>query len=166
MSEAPDRDPMEDAAHQMNLGGGAGPSDAMRRAYLEEMTSSDLNPATVHMVVNMIASDFMLSNLKDAELHEIKKLREITLKKIKAAHPHPNAIMRGELRPDVCGEDADPLKPLSQSQEVALDQFVRGAFANLARSRDGFQQEQIGKTVNTSEVRKESDDDGGWLSFS
>ena len=136
-----------------------------RREYLEAVIDDKLDDATVGMLRNMTSPDFILSNLNDAEITEIKKLRRITYKKVIAAHPHPKAAMQGERRKHVY-ENGTALQPLSQNQKVLIDQYLRGAFARLARSRGGFQQEQFGKTISASE-RKDSDEEAsGVLSFS
>jgi len=133
-----------------------------RREYLEAVVEDELDDATVGMLRNMTSPDFILSNLNDAEITEIKKLRRITYKKVIAAHPHPDAIMQGDLREDVY-EEGRALEPLSQNQKVLIDQYLRGAFARLARSRDGFQQNQFGKTISASEVQNNDTDDEGWF---
>lgn len=136
-----------------------------RREYLEEVVEDELDDATVGMLRNMTSRDFILSKLNDAEITEIKKLRRITYKKIVAAHPDKDAVMKGDLREQVY-EDGAALTPLSQNQKVLIDQYLRGAFARLARSRDGFQQEQFGKTISASERKDSNDEDGGLVSFS
>jgi hypothetical protein len=58
------------------------------------------------------------------------------------------------------------VQALDSKQKIQIKTYVRGAFANLARSREGFQQEQFGKTISASERRTDDDDSGGLLSFS
>jgi len=155
----------QQAQHQNNLAqaGAQAPSFTERREYLEAVIEDELDAATVGMLRNMTSADFILSNLNEAEIEEIKKLREITLKKVYSAHPNQNSIMQGDLREEIY-ENGAQLTPLDQNQKALIDQYVRGAFARLARSRDGFQQEQFGKTINASETRSaDSDDDGGVL---
>jgi len=154
---------------QMNLQGAQAerPDYAERREYLETLVDSGLDPGTAEVVVNMLQQDFVLGNISGAEFTEIKKLRQITLKKIVALHPHPDAAMQGERRRAVYGDDAIALKPLSQEDKVKIETFVRGALMRLSRSKDGFQQEELGKTINASEIKSRDDDDsGGRLSFS
>lgn len=160
MSDA--QDPQQAAQHQNNLAqaGAQAPSFTERREYLEAVIEDELDAATVGMLRNMTSPDFILSNLNEAEIEEIKKLREITVKKVFAAHPNQNSIMQGELREQVY-ESGSKLTPLDQNQKVLIDQYVRGAFARLARSREGFQQEQFGKTISASETRSADDDDSG-----
>lgn len=142
------------------------PTMSDRKEYLEAVIDDELDHATVGMLRNMTSPDFILSNLQDAEINEIKKLREITLKKVFAAHPHPKATMQGQAREEVY-DNGSKFSPLDQNQKALIDQYVRGAFARVARSREGFQQEQFGKTISASEVRNESEDGGGGLfSFS
>lgn len=139
------------------------PTYSDRKEYLEAVIEDELDAATVGMLRNMTSADFILSNFNDAEINEIKKLREITYKKVVAAHPHPKSIMQGELREEVYNDGAK-LEPLSENQKVLIDQYIRGAFARLVRSREGFQQDQFGKTISTSETRSPGDDgDGGIL---
>jgi len=133
-----------------------------RREYLEAVVEDELDPATVGMLRNMTSRDFILSNLNNAEINEIKKLREITVKKIVAAHPHPDSVMQGEIREQVY-DGGKRFKPLDSNQRILIDQYVRGAFARLVRSRDGFQQEQFGKTISASETRTPRDGGSGGL---
>jgi len=136
------------------------PSFNDRREYLEAVIEDELDDGTVGMLRNMTSADFILSNFNDAEINEIKKLREITMKKVIAAHPNDDSIMQGELRSDVY-DDGAKLTALSKNQKALIDQYIRGAFARLVRSRDGFQQEQFGKTISASETRTADDDTSG-----
>jgi len=135
-----------------------------QRQYLEAITENGLDEASVHMLENMVSADFILSNLNDAEIHEIKHLRRITKRKVFAAHPSPNSIMQGEVREQVYN-NGQTAEPLDQKQKSLIEQFIRGAFTRLARSRDGFQQEEIGKSLSVSERRTDDDGDGGLLNF-
>lgn len=138
------------------------PSFSDRREYLKEIVEDELDDATVGMLRNMTSRDFILSNFNDAEINEIKKLREITMKKVVAAHPNDDSIMQGDLRSDVY-DDGAKLTPLSKNQKALIDQYLRGAFARLVRSRDGFQQEQFGKTISASETRTPDESGSGGI---
>lgn len=159
------QDPQVAMQQQQNLQNAQAqtPTYSDRREYLEAVIEDELDPATVGMLRNMTSADFILSNLKDEEIHEMKHLRKITSKKVKAAHPHPKSIMQGDLREEIY-ENGTKLKPLTNNQKVLIDQYIRGAFARLVRSRDGFQQEQFGKTISASETRTPAGEDSeGWL---
>lgn len=156
---------MQDHSTNLQQAQSMAPDFNDRREYLEAVIEDQLDDATVGMLRNMTSPDFILSNLKDAEITEIKKLRRITYKKVVAAHPHPTSAMQGERRKEVY-EEGEALEPLSQNQKVLIDQYLRGSFARLARSREGFQQEQFGKTISASERKDADSDNGGWLSFS
>lgn len=140
------------------------PDESDKREYLEAIMQTDISPASIRMLRNMTSRSFILSYLNEAEVHEIKALRKITLKKILAAHPDDKAVMRGERRVDVYGEDAMDLKPLSDTQLVLMRQYIRASIADVARSKQGFQQTEIGK-VSTESVKKNIDenDSGGVL---
>lgn len=155
-------DPSVHAQTQKNLSQAQSmaPSYSERREYLEAVIEDELDAATVGMLRNMTSADFILSNFDAAEINEIKKLRKITLKKVMAAHPNEDSVMQGELRASVY-ENGEKLTPLSKNQKVLIDQYLRGAYARLARSKEGFQQEQFGKTISASETRTPDDDGGG-----
>jgi hypothetical protein len=157
-------DPAVQAQHQGNLQQAQqmAPSYSERREYLEAVIEDELDDATVGMLRNMTSADFILSNFNEAEINEIKKLREITYKKVVAAHPSDSTIMQGNLREQIYDNGA-ALRPLSQNQKVLIDQYIRGAFARLVRSREGFQQEQFGKTISASETRQPNKDDSGGI---
>lgn len=156
---------MQDHSTNLQQAQNLAPDFNDRREYLEAVIEDQLDDATVGMLRNMTSPDFILSNMNDAEITEIKKLRRITYKKVIAAHPNDDAIMQGDLREQVY-KNGRKLESLTQNQKVLIDQYIRGAFARLVRSRDGFQQEQFGKTISASE-RKDSDgENGGLMSFS
>lgn len=138
------------------------PSYGERREYLEAVIEDELDAGTVGMLRNMTSPDFILSNFDGAEIHEIKKLRQITLRKVFAAHPSDDAIMQGELREQVY-DGGTKLQALTPNQKALIEQYVRGAYARLARSKDGFQQEQLGKTISASETRTPNNDSSGGI---
>lgn len=169
MTDEPPQDMRRERAEQaaLNQAQAQAPTEAERRAYMESVLDSDIDDATIKMISNMLASDYMLANLKEAEVHELKKLRQIVLKKVTAAHPHPDSVMQGKLREQVYEGTSPGLKPLNQTQKAKIDGLLKTAFANLTRGREGFQQEEFSKTISESRVEEnESGDSGGYLSFS
>lgn len=168
MSETDRADLQRDRAEQAALSQAAAqtPTASDKRQYMEAVLDDDIDAATVTMISNLFSQSYILSNLQDAELNEIKKLREITLKKVFADHPNQNTAMQGEYRSQVYGEGSAPLKPLTSTQKRKIRTGVRAAFANLTRGRDGFQQEQFSKSISESHVERQDDDNsGGLLSF-
>lgn len=138
------------------------PDHNEQRGLLEELVEDELDSATVGMLRNMTSRDFILSNFDKAEINEIKKLRQITKKKVYAAHPSDTSIMKGEYRKQVYN-GGTKLMPLTENQKALIDQYIRGAYARLARSKDGFQQEQLGKTISASETRTPDNEGGGGI---
>lgn len=161
MSEADNNEIQRQQAEQAALNNAAAqaPTASEKRQYMEAVLDDDIDDATVGMLANLFSQSHILANLQDAEVHELKKLREITLKKVFAAHPSKNTVMQGQLREEVYGEGAAALKPLSHSQKVKIETAVKAAFSDLTRGRKGFQQEQFSKSISESHV--ERPDDGG-----
>jgi len=160
------RDPTAEAAKQAGLSNAMSnsPGAAERRAYMEGVLDSDIDDASVKMLENVLADDYMLANFNNAEVHELKHLRRIVLRRVKAAHPSKNSVMQGGLRAQVY-DDGNGLPALSSTQRVKIEEAVSAAFGNLTRGREGFQQEQFAKTITESHVDRGETDSGGWLSF-
>ena len=159
------REELEDHNRNLSEAASRAPDYSDRRQYLEAIMETDISDASIRMLKNMTSRSFILSYLRDPEINEIKKLREITLKQIKAAHPDQYSVMKGELRMEVY-DDGQPLKPLTQEQLILMDGYIKAAFADVARSREGFQQAEIGKVRTESGRVDDGKDDGGLLSFS
>lgn len=136
--------------------GPMGPQETRR--HLRELTDHDLDENTIRLMSNMFSKDFMLSNLTDAEVKEIKWIARSIARKIKRMHPHPNAAAQGEYRKLVFNDPNDGLKPLSSYQENLVDQATLDFLTRPPRSRGGWQQDELGKQINVSKV--EDDDDG------
>lgn len=126
--------------------------------HIEELTETELDDATIRLMENMFAKDFMLSNLNDAEVKEIKWLARATARKIKRMHPRPESFVQGEYRKMVFEDSADGLRSLSPRQENLIDQAVLDFLTRPPRSRGGWQQDELGKQINVSKL--EEDDSG------
>lgn len=138
------------------------PDEEEKYEYLDKILETDISPASVRMLRNMTSKSFILSYMNDAQIHEIKALRKITLKKILAAHPDQKAIMKGELRTQVYNGNAADLRPLTQEQIVLIRSYIRASIADVYRAHEGFQQEEIGK-VRTESSKKSLDEESGGM---
>lgn len=174
-----DRDPQqehrehqkEQQQHQMNLSGAQqrqqmmSEDGSLRTDYVKEMVGTDLEQGTINLLSNMAAKDFVLGNLSDAEVHEIRWLTRVMRLKVESMHPNKHSIWQGEFRKVCSGDPMNALPHLNSRQRLRLEEFVQGTIARATRGKGGFQQEQFNKQISVSETRNEGDDDGdsGWF---
>jgi hypothetical protein len=142
---------------QLNQGHQQG---APNREYLREITDEQLDEQTYELMQNLFSHDFVLSNLEDAEVTEQKWLARVVAMKIKRMHPPAESFVTGRTRQFVFDDD-DSLRPLDPHQETLIDQAVLQFITRPPRSRDGWQQDEVGKTVSVSRVEDENAGGGG-----
>lgn len=150
--------------HSQNLQQGRAemPFDAsggLKDQYLEKLTDTTLSQGTITVLDNLLTQDYVLANISDAELDEIKWLSRLTARKVFAMHPAPESVLQGERRAFLLDDPDNKLEPLMQMERIQIQNFIRGIFLRASRARDGWQQEQMSKTYTVSEVRDQNDGD-------
>lgn len=134
--------------------------------YLREITQHGLPDGTYDHMASLLSPDLVLSNLEKAEVNEYKWLIRYTVKKMKAAHPDEDSYVQGEYRKFLRDNPKDGRKPLSQRQKQLIEHAAWVVISRIARSESGWQQEEIGKTTNVSEVQDSRSQSRGWNPFS
>jgi len=149
--------------HQMNLDGARAQSDSMSmdRTYIREMTDYELDQGTIDILSNLLDRDFMLGNLSDAEVHEYRWLARVLRLEIEALHPNESAVFEDSVRMIAFDDTDDKLPSLSEQDLTIIEQFLMAVISRATRGKDGWQQEMFNKTIQASETREVSDDDGG-----
>lgn len=149
--------------HMTNIQNEQG-AEQLDPGYVQQMVSTDLQDGTAQMLSNMLSRDWVLSNLSEPEVHEIRWLARTFTDELEAMHPAEDSVWTGELREYAAGDDLQRLEPLTEAQKLEITQLVQGFIARVARSKDGFQQEIFRKQIRKSEREDRSEDDnGGWI---
>lgn len=147
--------------HMANLQSADAGESRERPEYLRELTKYDgLDPATKDLLGNFLSPDFILSNLQDPEVNEIKWTVRAIVEQVKGMHPPSGSDVRGERRQFLLDDADDALRPLTAHQEQQLDQAVMDVIVRVVRSRDGFQQEEMSKQVKVSRTEDGEGEDG------
>jgi len=132
--------------------------------YVEMMLESGLRPGTAAMLQNLLSSDWVLSKMSEAEVHEARWLARTIADEVIAMHPPEDSIWTGPIRRYASDDELQRLEPLNASQKTEIFQFIQGYIARVARSKEGFQQETFKKQIRKSEREdRGDDDDGGWI---
>lgn len=143
--------------------------EEVKADYLRELTDSPLNEGTTDVLENMLSQDWVLANFKHEEVTEVKWLLRLLKRKVKAMHPPADSTVTGRFRAYVCDDKEEQLQPLTQHQELYLDQFFNGVFSRVSRAREGWQQDKMNESIARSEVNNGNGDSSTvWdrLSFS
>lgn len=152
------------STHQQQLGQLHNDDGTLRQQYVESLTRSELDPSTIRLLQNYLTRDYVLGNLKEAEIHEMKWLLEADKVEIFAMHPRQGSSMTGARRAWMLEEDEEwaALSPLTEQERKDIENVLRGVYTRIARSRGGWQQEEMSKVTSVSEVhdKRESKKDG------
>ena len=149
----------EDQEHQMAQRAAFDDGGRVSQQFIESLTSTSLDAATISHLQNLLSKDFVLGKLNSAEKDELKWLMRNIWLRVKRMHPPEESYVKGEFRKVLHDDPKDGLRPLSDRQEEEIWHVILGVFARVSRSHDGWQQEEFGKVYAVTE-RRESGDEG------
>lgn len=133
----------------------------IKKEYIEKLTENRLDDITTELIRNLLTPDFILSKVSTAEAEEYKWLARYHAKKIIDMHPHAQSPIKGEYR-KVCYDDhRDGLQPLSELQQDKLEQAIMALYWRAKRSHEGWQQEEMSRQYNVSEMHDDKQESGG-----
>lgn len=144
---------LEQQAHAAQLDGMFEGTDV---EYLREMVKSQLDPGTVQVLDNLISPDFVLSNMREADLTEFKYLLEVKVQRVFERHP-PMGGIAGKERAYYYDDPKDNLSPLRSQDRDVIRSYKDGIWQRARRSKGGWQQDKFGETTS----RVETVDNGG-----
>lgn len=133
---------------------------------MAELTETDaLAPGSKQILRNLITKDWVLANLKEEEVHELRWELEILKEMFYDLHPDEESIVTGEVRAYVYDDSSERLTPLTEKEIMATEAFFRDVRLRLTRSRDFAQQEIIRTDIKQTQVNKpeHGSDSGGLL---
>lgn len=136
----------------------------MKRAVVRELTQPDLSDAAAGSLSELLTKDFVLGNLDEAEVHEIKWMARQMRLELEDIHPHPESVWQGEFGQFFFEKDK-PMPSQSDLDKLQMEQLLLDVSARAARGRDGFATRQLNTSINVSERRDGDGGDGGggWL---
>jgi hypothetical protein len=148
-----------DIQGQMAAGHDHGPQ--LNEDHFQELVEAGVPEDTVFHLRSLLSRDFVLSNLSEAEVHEMRWLARNLALRVFAIHPSKKSHMTGSYRQWVFDEPNQGLSPLSDGQRAKIRSFILAYIARVSRSKAGWQQEELSRQYQVSEMRTDSDDDGG-----
>lgn len=148
--------------HARNLANGLEDLD-VDAEYIDKLTQTELNDATVSMLANMLSRDWVLANMSDAEVNETRWLSRVMLLRVESLHPGPDSVWTGEFRKFCADNEQQALEPLTSAQRTEIFELIQGVIARATRSRDGWQQDKLNESISVSERRDNSEPDDGGL---
>jgi len=132
--------------------------------HFQELVEAGVPEDTVFHLRSLLSRDFVLSNLSEAEVHEMRWLARNLALRVFAIHPSKKSHMTGAYRQFIFDEQNQALTPLSDGQRAKIRSFILAYIARVSRSKGGWQQEELSRQYQVSEMRTDdSDDEGGWF---
>lgn len=156
--------------HSMQLQNDPQHRQDVLQSYIE-LVGSEINSDTLDILNTLVAKDFALANLSEADINELKFLRPIAKLKLEAIHPGESTLMQGEVRRLVYTDngslhtDARPLEPIDAYEDMQIDAVLEAAHSMATRSKGMRQWEEFGKSVSVSEIHDKDENNDGWMNF-
>lgn len=161
--ELMDRQAEQQMHQQMQSSMMAGEEGMDYEDYIDQLVTHGLDEETAALIKNYLSPDLVLSYLKSAELNELKWFIRFQLMKVVDMHPPKDSYVTGADRKWLLGPGANELRPLSEYQRNLLEQAAQVAYVRAARSRQGWQQDQMNKQIAVSRTENEAEDESGGL---
>lgn len=133
----------------------------IREEYLSHLVDSGIDESSASLLKDLLTRDMVLSNLDSAETNEIRWLTRLVQKNLEALHPPEGSVIQGEYRAFLSDDEEDRLAALNDRQRLLINEAVMVVVARVARSTDGWQQEELGKVYAVSEAKQEKDEKKG-----
>lgn len=133
----------------------------LRKEYLQELIEHGVDESAAKPLRFLLSKDFVLANLKRAEVDELKWLARWMAKIVVWDHPPRGSGIKGEYRKFLRDDPTEGKQPLSTSTQLLIEQFVLDVFSRGTRGLEGFQQTEMAKTYKVSEVKDEKSNKGG-----
>ena len=139
--------------------------------YVDRVLDTQLSSGTLDMLANVLADDWVLGNLDEAEVHEQKWLSRTMQLEVEAQHPHNKSIWQGEVlayardhNDPVPGRQDDPrfAEALNGKEETMLRQLVDAHAVRLTRS-EAMEQQEIFRTSIQRREQEDTTDEEGWV---
>lgn len=134
-----------------------------RGEYLETLTKHGLEATSAEYLENMLSPDFVLSKITKAEKEEMRWLVRQQAEKIKAMHPPKRSPVQGDRMRALVGDENAKLQALDDRQIQLIEMAVFDVFFRVARSVEGWQQQELSSQYNVSRVDSDREESGGRL---
>ncbi len=132
--------------------------DQSKKEYLDKLLRSGMSDAGINLLDNMLDESFVLGNIDAAEYHDLRwQLRAIYVK-IRSNFPPAESEITGDERAFILDDRTEAVTPLTGQQRTIIAEMLRGLALRASRSKDGFQQEMLVKSINVSEIVEDGQD--------
>lgn len=138
----------------------------LSRDWMREVLDTDdleehLQRNTIRKIQAMLNKQWILSNLTDAETHDRIYWLEVMKYKIYGEHPPDGSAITGPTRAFLLDDDWENLQPLTPYERNQIDQVIQTLKNMVARSRGGFEREQINTSIARTESQQEKEESSG-----
>lgn len=139
--------------------------EEIRQDLIEKLTETQLNKPSKKLLENLITPDWVLANLTEEYLWEVKWRLEVTKLNYKVLHPGTECVVTGEFRQYVYDDPRPEMKlePLSQQEELAVDNYFDAVWLRVTRAKDFKQQEIMRTEIRSVETQNDADTGSGGL---
>lgn len=142
---------------------------SFERDVLEYLGKSDLDEKLddnkyrhlKEVLSGLLSRDFVLAYVSDAEHNEGKWDLRILKNIVELYFPSDDCLVTGDLRAAINDDPDDTVEPLTKDERLQIEVFFRVVEKRLTRSKNMKQQEMLRTSIAQTEVRRDSESNGG-----
>lgn len=123
--------------------------------HFQKLIESGIPKSSSRYLSILLNSDLVLSFMPDAAINENRWYFRIMKEVFLAVHPRPESVMSGRYRGFLFGNDNE-LEALDGPAKLQIGEILAVVESRLLRSTEGWQQDQLSKSISVSEVRSEN----------
>ncbi len=128
--------------------------------HFSQLVESGIPKTSSRYLSILLNSDLVLSFLTAASVNEAKWISRIYREIFFAVHPRPESVFAGEFRGFIFNDGNDQLESLDSQSRLTISEVMTVVESRINRSQDGWQQDQLAKSITQSIVKTDSDTAG------
>jgi len=132
------------------------------RQMLQMLSQAGVHKDHAEAVRDLLSQDFLLSNLKNANIRYIRLLAENVALYASCDLPPAESAIQGPAAAALLSDpEAADLKPMTPKERDRVESVMLAFFARVCRSVDGWQQDKLSEQIITQRQEALEEEDSG-----
>ena len=125
--------------------------------HFSKLIESGIPKSSSRYLSILLNSDLVLSFMPSPTVNENRWFVRIMKETFLSIHPRPESAITGRFRGYLFNDNANELEPLDSFAKLQIGEIITLIESRLLRSTEGWQQDQLSKSISVSQVRTENE---------
>jgi hypothetical protein len=125
--------------------------------HFSKLVESGIPKSSSRYLSILLNSDLVLSFMPDAAINENRWYFRIMKEVFLSVHPRPESVLSGRYRGYLFNDPDDELESLDGRAKLQIGEILAVVESRLLRSTEGWQQDQLSKSISQSIVKTENE---------